>query len=111
MSSSAPDALELVLQVHLANDNSAVQHLPTVLASLNSPDYARSQHLRKFCTRLNALVHAKDPAPRWSGILIAEHAFRLNKDAVLDHAQSWVTVVLPLLSVRRRFCMRARDEC
>ncbi|KZW03784.1 hypothetical protein EXIGLDRAFT_663068 [Exidia glandulosa HHB12029] len=94
----ALDPLEHVLQVLLANDNAAVQHLPTVLTSLSSPDYARSQHLRKFCTRVNALIHAKEPAPRWAGILIAEHAFRLNKDAVLDSAQAWVTAVLPLLS-------------
>lgn len=97
---SSLDAVESVLQVYLANDNAAVQHLPSVLTALNSAEYARSPHLRKFCARLNALIHAKEAAPRWAGVLIAQHAFRLNKDAVLDNAHAWVTAVLPLLSVR-----------
>ncbi|EJD53473.1 hypothetical protein AURDEDRAFT_79907, partial [Auricularia subglabra TFB-10046 SS5] len=98
MSVALPDTLEHILQVHLANDTAAVVQLPSTLQALSSPEYGRSPHLRKFCTRLHALIHSKEPAPRWAGMVIAQHCFALNKEAMLDHAHGWVTVVLPLLS-------------
>lgn len=98
MSVALPDTLEHVLQVHLANDTAAVAQLPSTLQALGSPEYGRSPHLRKFCTRLHALIHSKEPAPRWAGMVIAQHCFALNREAMLDHAHGWVTVVLPSLS-------------
>ncbi|KAH7105435.1 rRNA processing/ribosome biogenesis-domain-containing protein [Auriculariales sp. MPI-PUGE-AT-0066] len=92
------DALEHTLQVYLPNDNAALTHLPAVLASLSASNFARSQHLRKFVTRVTSLIHSKESHARWTGMCIAQHCFSLDRDSVVEHAHVWVSYALPLLS-------------
>ncbi|KAJ3551411.1 hypothetical protein NM688_g4721 [Phlebia brevispora] len=90
--------LKILLQLQLATDSSAVQHLPSVLSSLNPQVLQPSSHTQKWTARVNSLIHSKDAGARWAGLCIAQQTSIFSKALMLECAQGWVTVVLPLLS-------------
>ena len=92
--------LKTLLQVQLASDSHAVLHLPFILETLTKEDFARSPHTQKWIPRLNSLIHAKDPAAKWSGLCLAFQTATFSRDLMLECAQSWVGAALPLLVVR-----------
>ena len=92
--------LKTLLQLQLASDSLAVLHLPFILSSLNSEGLQPSPHTQKWSTRINSLIHSKDTGARWAGLCIAQRTSIYSKALMLECAQSWVTVVLPMLSVR-----------
>lgn len=96
---AAPDILHTFLTFHLANDSTAAHHIPLVLSGLSSQTIEGSQNLSKWTNRVNALIHARDSGARWSGLCLALETSRLSRSFLLGSAQSWIAVVLPMLSV------------
>lgn len=103
---AAPDILHTFLTFHLANDSTAAHHIPSVLSSLSSQTIEGSQNLSKWTNRVNALIHARDSGARWSGLCLALETSRHSRSFLLGSAQSWIAVVLPMLSVSK---LRLRD--
>ena len=91
--------LRALLQLHLASDSSAVLHLPHIISSLTEDCFSPSPHLSKWTTRVTSLLHSKDPGARWAGLCLAYHTAVLSRDILIEHAQGWIGVALPLLSV------------
>ncbi|KAF8842739.1 hypothetical protein BDN67DRAFT_965401 [Paxillus ammoniavirescens] len=94
----APHPLQVLLQFHLASDASAVVHVPHVLEQLSPHYFAPSPHLQKWVIRITSLMHSKDPAARWAAICIAYRTSVLSRPLLIDNAQSWLGILLPLLS-------------
>ncbi|KAH7930701.1 hypothetical protein BV22DRAFT_1000146 [Leucogyrophana mollusca] len=94
----APHALKSLLQLQLASDSSSVLHLSYVLAHLNQDIFSPSPHLQKWTTRISSLLHSKDPGARWAGLCLAYRTSALSKPTLIECAQTWVGVALPLLS-------------
>ena len=92
--------LKTLLQVQLASDTLAVLHLPFILSTLSTEVLQASAHTSKWTTRINSLIHSRDAAARWAGLCIAQQTAVYSRSLLLECAQGWVTVVLPLLSVR-----------
>ncbi|KAI0320268.1 rRNA processing/ribosome biogenesis-domain-containing protein [Amylostereum chailletii] len=90
--------LKTFLQNQLASDSSAVIYLPSVLSSLSSQAFLPSSHQQKWITRLNSLIHSKDPAARWAGLSLAAQTCILSKTLMMENAQSWTGAALPLLT-------------
>lgn len=92
--------LKTLLQIHLASDISAANHLPNVLVFLNEECFLPSPHLVKWTTRINSLLHSKDSYGRWAGLCLACQTSRYSKEIMIEYAQGWLSVAIPLLSVR-----------
>ena len=92
--------LKTFLHLQLATDNAAVQNLPYVIRFLSSQHLQPSPHLQKWMTRINSLIHSKDPGACWAGLSIACQTSLLSRDVMLESARSWVGAALPLFSVR-----------
>jgi hypothetical protein len=92
--------LKTFLHIQLASDNAAVQNLPHVIQFLSAQHLQPSPHLQKWMTRINALIHSKEPGACWAGLTIACQTSLLSRQAMLESARSWVSVALPLFSVR-----------
>jgi hypothetical protein len=92
--------LKTFLQLHLGSDTSAVIYLPHIVATLTPEYLSPSPHLQKWITRVNSLLHSKAPGGRWAGLCLAYRTCLLSKDIMIQYAQSWLTVALPVLSVR-----------
>ncbi|KAI5119513.1 hypothetical protein M0805_002449 [Coniferiporia weirii] len=92
------DQLQTFLQLHLANDVAAVLNLPTVLSALSAQSFDSSSSLAKWTNRVNALIHSREPGPRWTGIVLALHTSKLSRNVMMSSAQGWVSTVLPMLS-------------
>ena len=92
--------LKELLQVQLASDSNSVLHLPFVLEILTKEDFAPSAHTQKWIARINALIHAKDSAAKWSGLCLAFQTAMFSRELMLECAQSWVGAAMPLLAVR-----------
>lgn len=92
--------LQTLLQIQLASDASAVRHLPFCLASLTRDSFHSSPHLAKWTTRIHALLHSKDSGARWAGLCLAYKTSTLSQTLMIETAQSYLGVALPLLSVR-----------
>ncbi|KAI0774417.1 rRNA processing/ribosome biogenesis-domain-containing protein [Fomes fomentarius] len=90
--------LKVLLQVQLASDAFAVLHLPFVLETLTRQDLLPSAHTEKWIARVNALIHSKDPAAKWSGLCIAYQTATYSKDIMLECAHTWVGAAMPLLN-------------
>ena len=95
-----PHPLKSLLQVQLASDASAVQHLPYTLNALAPSHLAPSAHTSKWTSRVNALIHARDMGARWAGLCLAYATASHSKALLLECAQSWVGAAMPLLVVR-----------
>lgn len=93
-----PHPLQSILQSFLVSDASAVLFAPQVLERLSSSCLAPSSHLQKWCTRITSLIHSKDPGARWAGICFAYRTSALSEQLLIEHARSWIGIVLPLLS-------------
>lgn len=91
--------LKYLLQTQLATDSSAVRYLPYCLSTLTVECLLPSAHLAKWTTRILALFHSKDAGARWAGLCLAHKSSILSQKIMIDCAQSWITVVLPMLSV------------
>ena len=92
--------LKTLLQTQLASDASAVRHLPFALTSLTRESFKPSPHLAKWTTRIHALLHSKDSGARWAGLCLAYKTSILSQSLMIETAQSYLGVALPLLSVR-----------
>lgn len=97
MESSHP--LKALLQLQLASDSSSVLHLPHVLSVLTPEYFLPSPHLIQWTARINSLLHSKDPGSRWAGLCIAQKTSIFSKSTMIENAQSWLGVALPMLSV------------
>ncbi|KAI6047488.1 rRNA processing/ribosome biogenesis-domain-containing protein [Pisolithus marmoratus] len=93
-----PHPLQSILQSFLVSDASAVLFAPQILDRLSSSCLAPSSHLQKWCTRVTSLMHSKDPGARWAGICFAYRTSALSEHLRVEHARSWIGIVLPLLS-------------
>lgn len=92
--------LKTLLQIQLASDASAVRHLPFSLTTLTQESFKPSPHLAKWTTRIHALLHSKDSGARWAGLCLAYKTSILSQNLMIEAAQSYLGVALPLLSVR-----------
>ncbi|KAF9464353.1 rRNA processing/ribosome biogenesis-domain-containing protein [Collybia nuda] len=90
--------LKILLQLQLATDSSAVVHLPYIFSSLTSDYFSPNPHLSKWTTRINSLLYSKDPGGRWAGLCIALKTSELSRDIMVEFAQIWLGVALPMLS-------------
>lgn len=90
--------LKTFLHIQLASDNTAVLNLPHVIQFLSAQHLQPSPHLQKWMTRINALIHSKEPGARWAGLTIACQTSLLSRQVMLESARSWVSAALPLFS-------------
>jgi hypothetical protein len=99
--------LKALLQLQLGSDSYAVLHLPYILASLTAESLLPSPHSSKWTARINSLLHSKAPDARWAGLCLAHKTSVLSKSTMIECAQSWIGIVLPVLSVREFIAMPA----
>ncbi|KAJ7639023.1 rRNA processing/ribosome biogenesis-domain-containing protein [Roridomyces roridus] len=92
--------LKALLQLQLGSDSYAVLHLPYILASLTPECLVPSAHSSKWTARINSLLHSKAADARWAGLCLAHKSSVLSKPMMIDCAQSWIGVALPILSVQ-----------
>jgi len=95
----SPHPLKALLQLQLASDSYAVLHLSYVLSSLTATCFSPSSHIQNWTTRINSLLHSKDPGARWAGLCIAHQTSVFSKAIMIESAQSWLGVAIPMLSV------------
>ncbi|KAJ3757971.1 rRNA processing/ribosome biogenesis-domain-containing protein [Lentinula raphanica] len=94
----ATHPLKALLNVHLASDASAVTHLPYIVDLLCAEQFSPSPHLPKWTARLNSLLHSKDNGARWAGLCLAYKTSLYSKSTLLECAQSWLSIAIPILS-------------
>ncbi|KAJ7180313.1 rRNA processing/ribosome biogenesis-domain-containing protein [Mycena crocata] len=90
--------LKALLQLQLGSDSYAVLHLPYILTSLTAESLLPSPHYSKWTARINSLLHSKAPDARWAGLCIAHKSSVLSKSMMIECAQSWIGIALPVLS-------------
>ncbi|KAJ7129455.1 rRNA processing/ribosome biogenesis-domain-containing protein [Mycena epipterygia] len=90
--------LKTLLQLQLGSDSYAVLHLPHILASLTAESLAPSPHSSKWTARINSLLHSKTADARWAGLCIAHRTSVLSRSTMIECAQSWIGMALPVLS-------------
>ncbi|CCM05557.1 uncharacterized protein FIBRA_07784 [Fibroporia radiculosa] len=90
--------LKTLLQLQLASDASSVLHLPYVLDFLSPEHFGPSPHTQKWAARINSLLHSKDSSARWAGLCVAFQTSVCSRDIMIEHAQGWIGVALPILS-------------
>ncbi|KIL70209.1 hypothetical protein M378DRAFT_96610, partial [Amanita muscaria Koide BX008] len=95
---STTHPLKTLLQLHLATDISAATHLSTVLVVLNEECFSPSPHLTKWTARIHSLLHSKESCGRWAGLCLAYQTSQYSKEILVEYAQGWLSVALPLLS-------------
>ncbi|VDC07334.1 unnamed protein product [Peniophora sp. CBMAI 1063] len=90
----------VLLTSHLATDVSACQLLPEVVRVLDSNPQilGPSPHQQKWVARVSSLLHSKEPSARWAGLTLALRTAQLCKPLMLERAQGWVALALPMLS-------------
>ncbi|TFK43691.1 rRNA processing/ribosome biogenesis-domain-containing protein [Crucibulum laeve] len=93
----AAEHLKLLLQLQLASDPSAVLHLSYVLSTLTPQCFFPSSHLSKWTTRINALMHSKDPGARWAGLCLAHKTSVYSRTVMIEFAHTWLGVAIPML--------------
>jgi hypothetical protein len=91
--------LEVILQLQLGSDQAAVLSLPSVVFSITPAHFESSPHLQKWISRVTSLIHSKHPGARWAGLCLALQTSMLSKDLMVESAQNWITIALPMLSV------------
>lgn len=92
--------LRILLHDYLALDSLVVVNLPHVVAGLSADALAPSPHSQKWTARINSLLHSKESGLRWAGLCLALRTTKLSMNAMMESALGWVTVALPMLSVR-----------
>ncbi|KDN48003.1 hypothetical protein RSAG8_03019, partial [Rhizoctonia solani AG-8 WAC10335] len=97
--SSTKHPLELLLQNHLGTDESALKYLPDVITILEQPDiFGEARVLGKWNARISSFLHSREAASRWVGLYLARYTALGSRQILVDNAQGWVGVVLPMLS-------------
>ncbi|CAE6454357.1 unnamed protein product [Rhizoctonia solani] len=97
--SSTKHPLELLLQNHLGTDESALKYLPNALSTLQQSDiFGEARVLGKWNARINSFLHSREAASRWVGLYLARYTALGSRQILVDNAQGWVGVVLPMLS-------------
>ncbi|KAI9466959.1 hypothetical protein BJY52DRAFT_1141931 [Lactarius psammicola] len=96
--SDSTHPLRTFLQLHLASDDAAILNLPFVIRFLSPQHLQPSPHLQKWITRINSLIHSKDPGARWAGLSIACQIALFSRALMLENARNWVGTALPLFS-------------
>lgn len=91
--------LKVLLNIHLVSDASAALNLPFILSTLSPDSLGPSPHLSKWIARVQALLHSRGPEGRWAGLVLAQKTATLSQTLLLENAQAWIAVALPLLSV------------
>lgn len=91
--------LRVLLQTHLSTDAQAVANIHVVLGTLNLHVLAPSPHQQKWIARLNALLHSKHAGAVWTGLCLAARTCQISEQLMLEYAQSWIGVALPMLLV------------
>lgn len=107
-SMDAGHPLKTLLQLQLGSDSYAVLHLPHILTSLTAESLAPSPHSSKWTARINSLLHSKTADARWAGLCIAQRTSVLSKSTMIECAQGWIGMALPVLSVREFITIVAR---
>jgi hypothetical protein len=96
--------LESIVQLQLATETTSVFHLPAVIESLTEEHFQSPPHSSagrtKWITRVNSLLHSKEPAGRWAGACLARRTATVSKEILLECASGWIAAVLPWFSVR-----------
>ncbi|KAI0307217.1 hypothetical protein B0F90DRAFT_1814005 [Multifurca ochricompacta] len=92
--------LNAFLQLQLASDSAAILNLPYLIRFLSPQHLQPSPHIQKWITRINSLIHSKDPGARWAGLSIACQTAIFSQQLMLENARGWVSAALPLFSVR-----------
>ncbi|KEP53056.1 rRNA processing/ribosome biogenesis protein, partial [Rhizoctonia solani 123E] len=97
--SSTKHPLELLLQNHLGTDESALKYLPNIITTLQQPDiFGEARVLGKWNARISSFLHSREAASRWVGLYLARYTALGSRQILVDNAQGWVGVVLPMLS-------------
>lgn len=97
-----------LLQHQLATDVTALSQIPIVLQNLTEDHLKPSQHTGKWMARINSLLHSREPSLRWTGLCLADKTSELSVQLMLEHAETWIGIVLPMLSVR--LCLVLRQQ-
>ncbi|KAJ3883848.1 rRNA processing/ribosome biogenesis-domain-containing protein [Lentinula edodes] len=92
--------LKALLNFHLASDASAAVHIPFITGIITAKHFLPSPHLAKWTSRINSLLHSKDAGARWAGLCLAHRTSICSKLVMIESAQSWLGVAIPLLSVQ-----------
>ncbi|KAJ3892096.1 rRNA processing/ribosome biogenesis-domain-containing protein [Lentinula edodes] len=90
--------LKALLNFHLASDASAAVHIPFITGIITAKHFLPSPHLAKWTSRINSLLHSKDAGARWAGLCLAYRTSICSKLVMIESAQSWLGVAIPLLS-------------
>ncbi|KAK7061882.1 Pre-rRNA-processing protein rix1 [Favolaschia claudopus] len=90
--------LKSLLQLQLGSDSYAVTHLPHILNALTAESLLPSAHSSKWIARVNSLLHSKAPDAKWAGLCLAHRTSVLSKFTMIECAQSWLGIALPILS-------------
>ncbi|PPR04067.1 hypothetical protein CVT24_010642 [Panaeolus cyanescens] len=90
--------IKSLLQTQLASDLSAIKYLPYCLDTLTQDSLSPSTQLTKWTTRINALIHSKEPGARWAGLCLAYKTSLLSQSIMIQSAQTWLGTVIPMFS-------------
>lgn len=93
------ESIDGILQHQLATDVAAFDQALIVLQSLTADHLKPSPHTGKWTTRIKSFLHSREPSHRWIGLCLAEKTSELNLNLMLEQAEVWVGIVLPMLSV------------
>ncbi|KIO31087.1 hypothetical protein M407DRAFT_221600 [Tulasnella calospora MUT 4182] len=87
-----------ILQHQLATDATTLAQMPIVLQTLTADHLKPSQPTGKWMARINSLLHSREPSFRWAGLCLADKTSELSVQLMLEHAETWIGIVLPMLS-------------
>ncbi|KAI3612208.1 ribosome biogenesis protein rix1 [Moniliophthora roreri] len=90
--------VKALLNVQLASDSSAVIHLPYILQIINADYFLPSPHLQKWSLRITSLLHSKEAGAKWAGLCLAHGTSLYSKSVMIECAQSWLGIALPILT-------------
>ncbi|KAF5390544.1 hypothetical protein D9757_002613 [Collybiopsis confluens] len=90
--------LKALLSFHLASDSSAIAHLPDIIDLISAQHFSHSSHTTKWTARINSLLHSKEAGARWAGLCLAHRTSVCSKTLMVECAQSWLGVTIPILS-------------
>jgi len=134
------NTVENLLQLQLSSDALAVLYLPSILSILSPIHFSNDAKdsgptktaastgklnnavagsqaapmstalLNKWCSRVTSLMQSKDAGARWAGICLARRTGEIRRDVVVEYAQRWINLTLPLLSVRLAYPTAKPEE-
>ncbi|KAL0949320.1 hypothetical protein HGRIS_009395 [Hohenbuehelia grisea] len=90
--------LRTLLQIQLASDSSAVEHLPYTLSHLSKNAFDPSPHLSKWISRVTSLMRSNESGARWAGFCLAYQTSIYSKELMIEYAQGWIGIALPAIA-------------